>query len=162
MFMSLRFLQLVLTLIIYCFAMILPRITVKTDKTGTLTKGKPAVTDFTLVVTESSFWDEIVNRDEATNAMNILHSLSSKDCAEEFVLWLFGSLERNSEHLLAAAIVEYAEARLLECINKEMFSKGEYVEELEEILAFAQPSNFVAMTGRGASGTIVQTIDVLV
>merc|ERR1712176_655544 len=130
------------------------------DKTGTLTKGKPAVTDFTLVVTESSFWDDIVTRDEAKSAMNILHSFSSKDCAEEFVLWLFGSLERNSEHLLAAAIVEYAEARLLERINKEMFSKGEYVEELEEILAFAQPSNFVAMTGRGASGKIIEKIDV--
>ena len=132
----------------------------KTDKTGTLTKGKPAVTDFTLVVTESRFWGEVVDRDEAAKAMEFLHSLSSYDYMHGFILWLFGSLERNSEHLLAAAIVEHAEERLLQYVNQKVSSKGEYVEELEEKLAFAQPSNFLAMTGRGASGKIVGKIDV--
>lgn len=130
------------------------------DKTGTLTEGKPAVTDFTFVVTESSFWGEIVDHDEAVGAMNILLSLGSKDYMEGFVLWLLGSLERNSEHLLATAIVEYTEDRLLEYVNKEFSSKGEYMEELEEKIAFAQPSKFLAMTGRGASGTIDKKFDV--
>lgn len=130
------------------------------DKTGTLTKGKPAVTDFSLVVTESRFWGEVVSRDEAAGALTILRSLSTKDHMEGCVLWLLGSLERNSEHLLAAAIVEYTENTLLESAYKVPSSEGEYVQDVAEQLAFAQPSNFLALTGRGASGIILEKIQV--
>jgi Cu+-exporting ATPase len=58
--------------------------TVVLDKTGTLTQGRPSVTD--IVVASSS--------------------------EEEDVLRLAGSLERGSEHPLATAIVKYVESRL--------------------------------------------------
>lgn len=96
------------------------------DKTGTLTRGKPAVTDFTRVVSDE-----------------YLRSLMSNDVAQisadNFLLWLLGSLERNSEHVLATAIVKYAELN---------------IESLLRSLPFAQPSDFVPVTGRGASGVI--------
>jgi Cu+-exporting ATPase len=94
------------------------------DKTGTLTRGKPAVTDWTTVVPDEAL------RDTA-------ESLGME--VDQALLWLVGSLERNSEHPLAAAIVSYSE---------------EHLEDLLDTKNFAQPSNFVAMTGRGASGTI--------
>mmetsp|Transcript_7353 Transcript_7353/g.17778 ORF Transcript_7353/g.17778 Transcript_7353/m.17778 type:complete len:589 (+) Transcript_7353:77-1843(+) len=130
------------------------------DKTGTLTKGKPAVTDFTLVVKESRFWEEVVHRDEVAGALDILQALPTKDCMEGCVLWLLGSLERNSEHLLAAAIVKFTEDRLLEGFDTLPSSEGAYDQDDAIHLAFAQPSNFTAMTGRGASGKIFGKIDV--
>lgn len=101
------------------------------DKTGTLTRGKPAVTDFTRVVSDDVLLD-IRNSIEASNKNNDME-------IDNFLVWLLGSLERNSEHPLAAAIVSYAEQKL----------EGSLKES-----AFAQPSNFVALTGRGASGVI--------
>ena len=104
------------------------------DKTGTLTKGKPAVTDFSILVTDAFFGKEILKE---TNH-------SEGRTTKEHLLWLLGSLERNSEHPLAGAIVSYAEKHLKGAIN------------------FAQPTNFMALTGRGASGTIEGSIDVAV
>ena len=72
--------------------------------------------------------------------------------------WMLGSLERNSEHLLATAIVEYTEDRLLEGLGG-VSSEGDDAKDPAEQLAFAQPSNFLAMTGRGASGKILGNID---
>jgi len=130
------------------------------DKTGTLTKGKPAVTDFTMVVTESTFWGEVVSRDEAAEVLKILRSLSMEDHVEGCALWLLGSLERNSEHLLAAAIVEYTEKKLSAGVNRPLSHERDYEHDIAEQLAYAQPSNFLAMTGRGASGKIFGKIDV--
>eukprot|EP00531_Pseudo-nitzschia_arenysensis_P006506 CAMPEP_0116157054 /NCGR_PEP_ID=MMETSP0329-20121206/23146_1 /TAXON_ID=697910 /ORGANISM="Pseudo-nitzschia arenysensis, Strain B593" /LENGTH=821 /DNA_ID=CAMNT_0003654149 /DNA_START=437 /DNA_END=2902 /DNA_ORIENTATION=+ len=130
------------------------------DKTGTLTKGKPAVTDFSIVVTEGMFWDKVVNRDDAAGALKILRSLASKNEMEGVVLWLLGSLERNSEHPLAGAIVKYAEDILLDGKDGVSSSEGESGKDAAEALAFAQPSDFLAMTGRGASGMIFGKIDV--
>ena len=84
------------------------------DKTGTLTKGKPSVTDF-CILSENTF-------------------------EENHLMWLLASLERNSEHPLASAVVAYAESNIQE----------EYLESH----AFLNPSSFRALTGRGASGTI--------
>ena len=89
------------------------------DKTGTVTKGKPKVSDFIKFDLESS---EFVN------------------LSTERLVWLFGSLERNSEHPLACAVVEYARHRLSE----------QYLEEYPLI----EPKNFVAVTGKGVSGTV--------
>ena len=79
--------------------------TLVVDKTGTLTEGKPKVT---AVVPASGL-------------------------AEADVLRLAASLERSSEHPLAAAIVTAAK------------DKG---------IAFEEPFDFVSMTGRGVTGTV--------
>jgi Cu+-exporting ATPase len=101
--------------------------TVIFDKTGTLTCGKPAVTNFTRVVP-----DQVL--------LEIMDSTETKNMGvDNFLIWLLGSLERNSEHPLAAAIVSFAEIKL---------------EALLEDTGFAQPSNFLALTGRGASAMI--------
>jgi Cu+-exporting ATPase len=105
------------------------------DKTGTLTRGKPAVTDFVRVVPDS-FMSDTIKSDK--DAMELDH----------YLIWLLGSLERNSEHPLAAAIVSYAEEKLETSSPKEK--------------SFSQPSNFRALTGRGASGTINGDISVSV
>ena len=98
------------------------------DKTGTLTQGKPAVNEFTIVVTEVKFWNDVLQESEDKNQGTKRH-----------LLWLLGSLERNSEHPLATAVVTYAEATL----------KNE--------IPYVQPKNFRASTGRGASGTVGKT-----
>eukprot|EP00536_Pseudo-nitzschia_multiseries_P011329 jgi/Psemu1/289625/fgenesh1_pg.379_\ len=107
------------------------------DKTGTLTKGKPAVTDFTRVVS-----DEFLRRLVSASPMG-----NSRFSLNDFLVWLLGSLERNSEHILATAIVKFAEQK---------------VESLLRSEPFAQPSDFVALTGRGASGIISGNIAVAV
>jgi len=84
------------------------------DKTGTLTKGKPCVTDFIM--------------------------LPENSLEKNHLLWLLASLERNSEHPLATAVVTHAETSI----------DAEYL----EAHSFAHPSSFRALTGRGASGTI--------
>jgi Cu+-exporting ATPase len=101
--------------------------TVLFDKTGTLTVGKPAVTDFTRVAS-----DEFI-----TSLMN--QQSEQHIPVDDYLVWILGSLERNSEHVLATAIVKYSERK---------------IEDLLETKPFTQPSNFVALTGRGASGMI--------
>ena len=77
--------------------------TVVLDKTGTVTEGKPRVTD-------------------------ILSKLDEKE-----VLKIAGSLEKNSEHPLAKAIIQYADEKQI---------------ELEEI------KDFKSIPGRGVKGEI--------
>jgi P-type Cu+ transporter len=55
------------------------------------------------------------------------------------LLWLLGSLERNSEHPLALAVVTYSETEIATYLHDN---------------PFRQPKNFQAFTGRGASGKI--------
>jgi len=107
------------------------------DKTGTLTRGKPAVTDFTRLVSDQFL-------------RNIMQSKSmgnSHISTDDFLVWLLGSLERNSEHVLATAIVKFTEQK---------------IENLLRSKPFAQPTDFVAMTGRGASGIIDDDIKVAI
>ncbi|KAL3919064.1 MAG: hypothetical protein SGILL_003944, partial [Bacillariaceae sp.] len=108
--------------------------TVLFDKTGTLTRGKPAVTDFSCVGSDD-FLRSLMKPEE------------SHVPVDDFLLWLLGSLERNSEHPLATAIVKHAEER---------------IENLLERKPFSQPSDFVALTGRGASGLIDGHISVAI
>lgn len=112
------------------------------DKTGTLTRGKPAITNFDRMVPDSFLTATIQNGANGNSALDDFF-LSSLD---DYLLWLLGSLERNSEHPLATAVVTYAEERLKTSSLKEK--------------SFAQPTNFRALTGRGASGTINGNIDV--
>lgn len=83
------------------------------DKTGTLTKGQPVIVD-------CRQFDKIVDN--------------------KSLLWMLGSLEKNSEHPLAQAVVSYAEEML----------GTDYLEEKP----FAQPKSFKALTGRGALGVL--------
>lgn len=106
------------------------------DKTGTLTRGKPAVTDFIRVASDD-FLRSIMDDHDASQTIS----------TDDFLVWLLGSLERNSEHILATAIVKFAEEKI------EGFLKSK---------PFVQPSDFVAMTGRGASGKINDKISVAI
>ena len=103
------------------------------DKTGTLTRGKPAVTDFTRLASDE-FLRGLMNNNTSNN-----NSLDSSQHVDDYLVWLLGSLERNSEHILASAIVNFAEKK---------------IDNLLQTKPFAQPSDFVAITGRGASGII--------
>ena len=122
------------------------------DKTGTLTKGKPAITDFVRVASDE-FVSTLDGFEEGTSGCETVGQSRStnvpKQCNfDDYILWLLGSLERNSEHPLATAVVAYAEERLKTTALK---SKS-----------FVQPTNFQALTGRGASGTINESITVSV
>jgi P-type Cu+ transporter len=92
------------------------------------------VTNFTRVAADS-FLSSLMSSDE------------SRIPVDDFLVWLLGSLERNSEHVLATAITKYAEER---------------IEYLLETKPFAQPSDFVSLTGRGASGMVGANIAVAI
>jgi Cu+-exporting ATPase len=70
--------------------------TIVLDKTGTITQGKPTVTDF--VTTQGT---------ANSNELKLLR--------------LAASVERNSEHPLAAAVVSYAQAQQVELTNVQAF-----------------------------------------
>ncbi|MEA5572665.1 heavy metal translocating P-type ATPase [Calothrix sp. UHCC 0171] len=71
--------------------------TIVLDKTGTITAGKPTVTDF-MTVNGTANGNEIK------------------------LLQLAASLERNSEHPLAEAIVRYAQAQEIELVDAKQFA----------------------------------------
>ncbi|WP_026100457.1 heavy metal translocating P-type ATPase [Fortiea contorta] len=70
--------------------------TIVLDKTGTLTQGKPTVTDFVTV-----------NGTANSNELKLLQ--------------LAASVERNSEHPLAEAVVRYAQSQQVELIEAQKF-----------------------------------------
>ncbi|GAB4210292.1 MAG: heavy metal translocating P-type ATPase [Coleofasciculaceae cyanobacterium] len=70
--------------------------TVVLDKTGTITQGKPTVTDFVTV-----------NGTANSNELKLLH--------------LAASVERNSEHPLAEAVVQYAQSQGVELTDSQDF-----------------------------------------
>jgi len=102
------------------------------DKTGTLTKGKPAVTDFSRLASDE-FLHGLINKNSSSGDSHFPVDV------DDYLVWLLGSLERNSEHILASAIVDFAEQK---------------IKNLLKFKPFAQPSEFAAITGRGASGII--------
>ena len=79
------------------------------DKTGTITEGKPKVTDF-------EFMDELEN---------VQHSLKWKlpkgMDIKTYILSLVTSLEKNSEHSLSEAIVEYGNKQGVKEFKAERF-----------------------------------------
>jgi len=111
------------------------------DKTGTLTKGKPAVTNFYRLNDGEDMLLTLIDQNLSLSATEDRMNTTAGD----YLLWLLGSLERNSEHILATAIVEYAEQRLGNTAG---------------VLPLAEPSDFVAVTGRGASGRIHNGVSV--
>mmetsp|Transcript_21560 Transcript_21560/g.32936 ORF Transcript_21560/g.32936 Transcript_21560/m.32936 type:complete len:905 (-) Transcript_21560:1078-3792(-) len=99
------------------------------DKTGTVTVGTPSVQ--TLIKCDGD---------------DLGVSLPSEEWHVNDILWFMAVLERNSEHPLARAIVDFA---MTEC------------EEYLEKYPLSQPmeGSFVAVTGKGASCRVVNTVD---
>ncbi|HEY9750398.1 MAG TPA: heavy metal translocating P-type ATPase, partial [Allocoleopsis sp.] len=91
--------------------------TIVLDKTGTLTQGKPTVTDFVTVK-------------------------GTADGNELKLLQLAAAVERNSEHPLAEAVVQYAQVQQAESAAVEGFA------------AFTSVSDFVAIAGSGVEGQV--------
>jgi Cu+-exporting ATPase len=82
--------------------------TIILDKTGTLTEGKPTVTDFVINSVENSTNNSINNSlDNSEHKLNLLR--------------LVASVERNSEHPLAEAIAQYARAQSLKLADAQDF-----------------------------------------
>jgi Cu+-exporting ATPase len=84
--------------------------TVVLDKTGTLTQGKPVVTD---VVVNGEFSLEqpafrILCANFTENARNVVDGRLSE---ERFLVFMAASAERGSEHPLGEAVVEYARSQ---------------------------------------------------
>ena len=65
---------------------------------------------------------------------------------DELLLWLLGCLERTSEHPLAKAVVSYAEDKLPDGYLRDK--------------PFVEPTEFRALTGRGASGVVSGTVKI--
>jgi Cu+-exporting ATPase len=91
--------------------------TVVLDKTGTVTQGKPAVTDIVVKAEVGRLKDEAVAIGAASPSDDepfIPHPSS-------FILRLAASAERGSEHPLGEAIVQAAQERGLELVKPERF-----------------------------------------
>ncbi len=88
--------------------------TVVLDKTGTITEGKPAVTNVELAVlnAELAGASGATSRDEEHSTFNTQHST---------LLQLAASAERNSEHPLGEAIVRAAQEQGIELFKPESF-----------------------------------------
>jgi cation transport ATPase len=95
------------------------------DKTNTLTKGRPAITDFFQLDEPGDLVIEGKLVDTRVVASEVLRL---------HFLWLLASLERTSTHPLAKAVVSYATDR----VGKPL----------------VQPTDFRALTGRGASALV--------
>jgi P-type Cu+ transporter len=111
------------------------------DKTGTLTKGQPEVSDFVHL-------EVPVKKDSKRATKNATMADEDRQASQDYLLWLLGSLERNSEHPLGKAIVKYAQGQLGEAIM--------------ESNPFAEPTNFKAVTGRGAMGELLGKVTVAI
>ncbi|WP_427161613.1 heavy metal translocating P-type ATPase [Aliinostoc sp. HNIBRCY26] len=95
--------------------------TIVLDKTGTITQGKPTVTDFLTV-------DGTANSNEIA------------------LIQLAASVERNSEHPLAEAVVRYAE------------SQEVTLADVRDFEAMPSASHFVAIAGSGVQGIVTNRL----
>ena len=106
--------------------------TVVLDKTGTLTLGAPRVT-----------------------CVHMLPCNSSCHYSMQQVLWYVATMERNSEHPLAQAIVRYYTDTYITAAN--VSSNADSSRTLYDTLGECDASSFTAVTGKGASGTVQGT-----
>ena len=106
------------------------------DKTGTLTRGEPIVTDVVIMprVTPSlsaALANLVSNSPSAIRDTGI--SLRGSPRLENAIVNIAASLEKNSEHPLAEAIVKYAQAQKIDIVK---------------------PTRFNAIPGHGVEGEI--------
>ena len=112
--------------------------TVIFDKTGTLTEGKPAVTEV-ISVTETSRYKKQDTNDTQDNETPVVEpkwfatGQAMKQWSNEAILQIAASLEKQSEHSLAEAIVSYAS---------------------DNEVSLQKVSNFQAVPGMGIEGVI--------
>ncbi len=105
--------------------------TVVLDKTGTITTGKPAVTDILVAAEDKEAWQEVSYRPAAANGTVPAEPLTSQSARE--LLRLAAAVENPSEHPLAEAILNAAR------------EQGLQVEEIRD---------FSSVPGRGIRGWI--------
>ncbi len=102
--------------------------TVVLDKTGTITTGKPKVVD---IITSQNF---VGNTENLKNdRVKIIENTTYNEKVENELLKIAGSLEKNSEHPLAEAILEKTKERNIELL---------------------EVTDFFAVSGRGVKGKI--------
>jgi len=127
------------------------------DKTGTLTKGEPAVTDILSVTEILNPKSEILNKFQIPNSPpkeRLAFPKADPSLAEKFkILQIAASLEKFSEHPIAKAIIAYAASLgkqsshpLDTAVLKEARSAGVNIYEVR---------NFSAKPGRGIEGEII-------
>lgn len=99
--------------------------TVVFDKTGTLTEGKPIVTNFDLMDNIDEVFSQIISIHKQKLGENV--------DIKKFLLSLIYSLEKNSEHPLSLAVIDFA--------------KEQNIEKLPTV-------NFSAIEGHGIKGEV--------
>jgi len=105
------------------------------DKTGTITTGKPKVNE---IVVSQQFKNEITK--ENYRWLSEVKAMTSGNNLQDIILQIAASIENNSEHPLAKAVVEEANIRKIKLIKLE---------------------NFKALPGNGVTGCIGKN-DVLI